>query len=83
MIHGTLAGRYKAPKSSQMKPEIRFSFQGPLRAGSMRFPWAAADGRNGTVELIRLPNKRDSIEVVWYLQDRKFVFDDVLVRAAK
>jgi len=26
----------------------------------MRFPWATSDGRNGSVELIRLPNKSDS-----------------------
>jgi hypothetical protein len=83
VLQGTLAGRYRTPKSSGLKPDVRFSFQGPARAGNMRFPWAASDGTKGSVELIRLPNKSDSIEVVWYSQDRKFIFDDVLVRVTK
>jgi len=49
----------------------------------MRFPWAASDGTKGSVELIRLANRSDSLEVVWYLQDRKYIFDDVLVRVTK
>jgi hypothetical protein len=83
VLKGTLAGRYRTPKSSGLKPEVRFSFQGAERSGNMRFPWATSDGRNGSVELIRLPNKSDSLEVVWYSQDRKLIFDDVLVRVAK
>jgi len=83
VLQGTLAGRYRAPRSSGLKPDVRFSFQGPARAGNMRFPWAASDGTRGSVELIRLPNRSDSIEVVWYSQDRKFIFDDVLVRVTK
>jgi proteasome lid subunit RPN8/RPN11 len=83
VLKGTLAGRYRTPKSSGMKPEVRFSFQGAERPGNMRFPWATSDGRSGSVELIRLPNKSDSLEVVWYSQDRKLIFDDVLVRVAK
>ncbi len=83
MLQGYLAGRYRTPKSAGLKPDILFSFQGPVHAGNMRFLWAASDGRKGTVELIRLPNRSDSLEVVWYADDRKFVFDDVLVRVAK
>jgi hypothetical protein len=83
VLNGSLAGRYRAPKSSGLKPDVRFSFQGPARAGNMRFPWTASDGTKGSVELIRVPNKSDSIEVVWYSQDRKFIFDDVLARVTK
>jgi len=83
VLQGNLAGRYRTPKSSGLKPDVRFSFEGPAHAGNMRFPWAASDGTKGSLELIRLPNKSDSIEVVWYSQDRKFIFDDVLVRATK
>jgi hypothetical protein len=83
VIQGSLAGRYRAPKSSGLKPDVRFSFQGPAHAGNMRFPWAGSDGTKGSVELIRLPNRSDWIEVVWYSQDRKFIFDDVLVRVAR
>ncbi|HXN45636.1 MAG TPA: hypothetical protein VN893_03290 [Bryobacteraceae bacterium] len=66
-----------------MKPDVRFSFQGPAHAGNMRFAWASSDGTKGSIELIRLPNKVDSLEVVWYSQDKKFIFDDVLVRRTK
>lgn len=83
LLQGTLAGRYRTPRSSGLQPDVRFSFQGPARAGNMRFPWATSDGTKGSVELIRLPNRSDSIEVVWYSQDRKFIFDDVLVRVTK
>ena len=83
VIQGSLAGRYRTPKSSGMKPDVRFNFQGPAHAGNMRFPWAASDGMKGSIELIRLPNRADSLEVVWYSQDRKFIFDDVLVRGTK
>ena len=82
-IQGSLAGKYRAPKSSGMKPDVRFSFQGPAHAGNMRFAWASSDGTKGSIELIRLPNKVDSLEVVWYSQDKKFIFDDVLVRRTK
>jgi hypothetical protein len=83
VLQGTLAGRYRTSRASGLKPDVRFSFRGPARAGSMRFPWTASDGTKGSVELIRLPNRSDSIEVVWYSQDRKFIFDDVLVRVTK
>ncbi len=62
-----------------MKPDVRFRFQGPAHAGNLRFAWAASDGTKGSIELIRLPNRTDSLEVVRYSQGRKFIFDDVLV----
>jgi hypothetical protein len=82
-VRGTLLGRYRAPKSSGLKPDVHFSFGGPLRSGTMKFPWGAGDGTKGEIEIIRLPNSSDSLEIVWYGADRKFVFKDIVVRAKK
>ncbi|MCX6636300.1 MAG: hypothetical protein NT090_14650, partial [Acidobacteria bacterium] len=82
-VRGTLLGRYRAPKSSGLKPDVSFSFGGPLRSGTMKFPWGAGDGTKGEIEIIRLPNSSDSLEIVWYGADRKFVFNDIVVRARK
>jgi len=82
-VRGTLLGRYRAPKSSGLRPDVSFSFGGPLRSGTMKFPWGAGDGTKGEIEIIRLPNSSDSLEIVWYGADRKFVFNDIVVRARK
>jgi proteasome lid subunit RPN8/RPN11 len=82
-VRGTLSGRYRAPRSSGAKPEVSFSFGGPVRSGNMKFPWAAADGSKGEIEFIRVPNNSESLEVVWYAADRKYVFNDVVVRTKK
>ena len=82
-VRGTLLGRYRAPKSSGFRPDVGFSFGGPLRSGTMKFPWGAGDGTKGEIEIIRVPNSSDSLEIVWYGADRKFVFNDILVRARK
>jgi ribosomal protein L12E/L44/L45/RPP1/RPP2 len=82
-VRGTLLGRYRAPKSSGLRPDVSFSFGGPLRSGTMKFPWGAGDGTKGEIEILRVPNSSDSLEIVWYGADRKFVFNDILVRARK
>ena len=82
-VRGTLLGRYRAPKSSGFRPDVSFSFGGQLRSGTMKFPWGAGDGTKGEIEIIRLPNSSDSLEIVWYGADRKFVFNDIVVRARK
>jgi hypothetical protein len=82
-VRGTLQGRYRAPKSSGVRPDVSFSFGGPLRSGTMKFPWGAGDGTKGEIEIIRVPNSSDSLEIVWYAADRKFVFNDIVVRARK
>ncbi|MDP3001346.1 MAG: hypothetical protein Q8N47_27935 [Bryobacterales bacterium] len=82
-VRGTLIGRYRAPKSSGFRPDVSFSFGGQLRSGTMKFPWGAGDGTKGEIEIIRVPNSSDSLEIVWYGADRKLVFNDIVVRAAK
>jgi hypothetical protein len=83
-VRGTLSGRYRgAPRASGVKPDVVFSFGGPVRSGNLKFSWAASDGAKGEIEFIRLPNTSESLEVVWYAADRKFVFDDVVVRTRK
>jgi hypothetical protein len=79
-LRGAFAGRYRTAKASGLKPEVSFVFGGPLRGGTVKLPWSAPDGVKGEIELIRLPNNSEALEVVWYLADRKFVFDDVVVR---
>ncbi|MBI4873089.1 MAG: hypothetical protein HY822_00500 [Acidobacteria bacterium] len=79
-LRGTFVGRYRTPRNSGVRSDMSFSFGGPVRSGSMKFPWTAGDGSKGEIELIRLPNSSDSIEVVWYPADRKYVFDDILAR---
>jgi hypothetical protein len=82
-VRGTLSGRYRAPRSSGAKSDVSLSFGGPVRSGSMKFAWASGDGAKGEIEFIRLPNNSESLEIVWYGADRKFVFDDVVVRTKK
>lgn len=79
-IQGTLTGRYKVAKLGGLKPDVRLSFRGPVRPGSMHFGWGAPDGSVGSIELVRLPNNSNALEVVWYNQGRQYIFDDVLVR---
>jgi hypothetical protein len=80
-VSGTFAGRYKIPKNIKMNPRVNFSFEGPLRPGSSKFNFAAADGSRGQIELIRLPGKQNAIEVVWYSERDKLTFDDIFFRA--
>ncbi len=82
-MRGTLVGRYRTSKSSGLKRDVSFAFGGSLRSGTMKLPWSAPDGAKGEIEFIRLPNNSESLEVVWYSADRKFVFDDVVVRVKK
>jgi|GEM_PF-1984082 len=79
-IQGSLTGRYKTSKASGLKPDVRLTFRGPVRPGSMHFGWGAADGTVGSIDLVRLPNNINSLEVVWYNQGRQYIFDDVLVK---
>ena len=82
-VRGTLVGRYRAPKSSGFRPDVSFSFGGQLRSGPMKFPWGAGDGTKGEIEIIRVPNSSDSLEIVWYGTDRKLIFNDIVVRATR
>ena len=79
-VRGLFVGRYRVPKSRKFSPSVRFSFEGPVQPGSSKFPFTAADGMKGEIELIRLPNKQDAIEVVWHSERDKLTFDDIFFR---
>jgi hypothetical protein len=79
-VRGVFVGRYRVPKNRKLNPSVKFSFEGPVRPGSSKFPFTTADGMKGEIELIRLPNKQDAIEVVWYSERDKLTFDDIFFR---
>jgi proteasome lid subunit RPN8/RPN11 len=80
-ISGTLAGRYKVPKSNKMSSRVNFNFKGPLQPGPAKFKFTASDGMKGQIELMHLPGKQNAIEVVWYSERDKLTFDDIFFRA--
>jgi hypothetical protein len=77
-VFGSLIGRYRAPRSSSVDPEVRFTFRGPARSGSMRFPWTGTGRSKGEIELIRL--SPDTMRIVWYPEERSAVVDHTMVR---
>jgi len=79
-LRGSFSGSYKVPKDRKGNGRIDFEFAGPAGAGSARFPFNAADGSKGEVEIIRLPGHLDTIEVVWHSSRDQITFDDVFQR---
>ena len=79
-LRGSFSGSYKVPKDRKGNGRIDFEFAGPAGAGSARFPFNAADGSKGEVEIIRLPGHLDTIEVVWHSSRDRITFDDVFQR---
>jgi hypothetical protein len=57
-ITGTLTGTYQVPRKTQLDPHVAISFAGPGGGKSLKFPFSAADGSKGTLEIIRLPAAR-------------------------
>jgi hypothetical protein len=80
-IAGILTGTYQIPKKSQLDPHIALTFAGPGGTLPLKFPFSAADGSRGTLEIIRLPRNPNTIEVVWESTGRNLVFDDLFVRS--
>jgi proteasome lid subunit RPN8/RPN11 len=79
-LHGSFSGSYKVPKNRKVNGRVDFQFAGPASTGSARFPFQAADGSKGEVEIIRVPGHIDTIEVVWHSSRDQITFDDVFQR---
>ncbi|MGP8248029.1 MAG: hypothetical protein ACLQVN_26390 [Bryobacteraceae bacterium] len=79
-LQGSFSGSYKVPKNRKLNGRVDFDFAGPAGAGSARFPFKAADGSKGEVEIIRVPGHLDTIEVVWHSSRDRITFDDVFQR---
>ena len=79
-VRGIFSGRYRVPRGNRFSGRVTFSFEGPARAGSSKFPFTASDGMKGDIEIIRLPGRQDAIEVVWRSERDKLTFDDLYFR---
>jgi hypothetical protein len=79
-VRGIFAGRYRVPRNNKFSGRVTFSFDGPVHPGSSKFPFTASDGMKGTIEVIRLPGRQDTIEVVWHSERDKLTFDDLYFR---
>jgi hypothetical protein len=79
-ITGILTGTYEVPKKIRLDPKVALTFAGRGGSASLKFPFSAADGSRGTLEMIRLPGNPNTIEVVWEPNGRNLVFDDLFVR---
>jgi proteasome lid subunit RPN8/RPN11 len=76
-VRGTLEARYRSGGKTE---RVNFSFSGKVAGAGGRFAWVSGDGHHGQVELIRVPNSPDQVEVVWYGAGTGQVFDEVLKR---
>jgi len=79
-LRGVFSGRYRVPKNAKFNGRVTFSFEGPVRAGPSKFSFTASDGMKGDIEIIRLPGRKDEIEVVWKSERDKLTFDDLYFR---
>ena len=79
-LRGIFSARYRVPKNSKFSGRVTFSFEGPAHAGSSKFSFTASDGMKGDIEIIRLPGRKDAIEVVWKSERDKLTFDDLYFR---
>jgi len=78
-VSGTLTGKYQAPKQARFNAEVAFSFGG-TGGGPLKFQFAGTRNSKGIIELIRLPGSMNTLEVVWSMDGRKLVFDDLFYR---
>ena len=63
-----------------MNGHVDFEFSGASTASSAHFPFHAADGATGEVEIIRIAGHVDTIEIVWHSDRDRITFDDVFQR---
>jgi hypothetical protein len=79
-VHGVFVGRYRVPHNRKFSPLVNFNFEGVAQPGSSKFRFTSTEGMEGEIELLRLPGKHNAIEVVWYFERDKLIFDDVFLR---
>jgi hypothetical protein len=79
-LTGTFTGRYRVPKGRKFKSDVQLRFTGPLRPGSQKFAFTAADGNTGEIEILPVAGKPDEIEFVWHSARDGLTFDEVLLR---
>ena len=79
-LRGVLTGTYRVSKEIKFDSQVTLAFAGRDSGGSIMLPYSATGGGKGVIELIRLPGKPNTIEVIWRPDGRKLVFDDLFFR---
>jgi proteasome lid subunit RPN8/RPN11 len=79
-LRGVLTGTYRVSKEIKFDSQVTLAFAGRDSGGSIKLPYSATGGGKGVIELIRLPGKPNTIEVIWRPDGRKLVFDDLFFR---